>query len=108
MGVPIMRSKRPSPRDCGFTLVELLVVIGIIALLISVLLPALNQARKHADRVKCMSAMRQIGNGFFMYSQDNKGFWPVANHLWVDTAAGMPTGRDKRWHDFIGKYVMAP
>jgi len=98
----------PRRRSRGFTLVELLVVIGIIALLISVLLPALNSARKQADRVKCMSAMRQIGNGFFMYSTENKGYWPVANHLWLDSTPGMPSGRDKRWHDFIGKYVMGP
>jgi len=89
--------------------VELLVVIGIIALLISVLLPALNSARKQADRVKCLSALKQIGNAYFMYSNENKGYWPVANHYWVNApAGGMPTQRDKRWHDFIGKYLMGP
>jgi len=93
---------RLSKKRSGFTLVELLVVIGIIALLISVLLPALNAARKQADRVKCLSAMRQIGNAYFMYSNDNRGFWPVALHHY--TAGG--TAREKRWHDYIAKYVI--
>jgi type II secretory pathway pseudopilin PulG len=56
--------------------VELLVVIGIIALLISILLPALNAAKERANRVKCSSNLRQIGQGLLLYANDNKGIYP--------------------------------
>jgi prepilin-type N-terminal cleavage/methylation domain-containing protein len=61
----------------GFTLVELLVVIGIIALLISILLPALNRARDKAIRIKCLAQLRQLGQMAFIYAANYKGHLPI-------------------------------
>jgi len=60
----------------AFTLVELLVVIGIIALLVSILLPTLSKARKSAQSLKCLSNLRQMGLAFSMYENEHKQWLP--------------------------------
>ena len=84
-------------RRRGFTLVELLVVIGIIALLISILLPTLNSARHSAQSTVNLSNLRQIGVGLEYYRNDNNGKFPRHSSL------GSEVPR-KRWADEIHNY----
>ena len=70
-GVPSARSTR------AFTLVELLVVIGIVALLIGILMPVLSRARAQANRAACLSNIKQLGTAILMYCDDNDGWFPT-------------------------------
>lgn len=97
-----MPSRRPSrsaaPVRHGFTLVELLVVVAIIATLIALLLPSLNKARQAARVIVCTANLRQIGACWQMYGSDNNGAFPlvkirntggISNDYWTFERAGL-------------------
>ena len=90
-----MNKPRHSHPASGFTLVELLVVIGIIAVLISLLLPVLNKAREAAQKIQCASNLRQIGLSCQLYANDFKGYYPPSQDTWSNelffASAGGPT-----------------
>jgi prepilin-type N-terminal cleavage/methylation domain-containing protein/prepilin-type processing-associated H-X9-DG protein len=87
----------------AFTLVELLVVIGIIAVLISILLPSLAKARGAANRAVCLSNQRQLASALYLYAGENKGKFPTCSsgmnfwatyYLWYESNVANPTSQE--------------
>lgn len=89
----------------GFSLVELLVVIGVIGMLIAILLPALRSARETANRVACATQLRQLGMGFTMYANDHGGWLPDWSgwHVYPDGSPGDSPGLG--WVEKMAPYL---
>ncbi|HEV7301828.1 MAG TPA: prepilin-type N-terminal cleavage/methylation domain-containing protein [Tepidisphaeraceae bacterium] len=101
---------RKIARRKGFSLVELLVVIGIIALLISMLLPALTRAKQTANAVACASNLRQLGMNLIMYGDQYRGWiFPVGE--WTGTeykSLGSNVQPHERWPMHVFKFSHPP
>ncbi len=102
---PTTRSGNGVVHQRGFSLVELLVVIGIIALLIGILMPVLSRAREQSRRTDCLANLRSLGQAMFMYANNHKDRLPNGNlrTVFIDYA-----GANRVMVDFADMDVKAP
>lgn len=104
MRVP-MRAVPARHAQKAFTLVELLVVLGIVALLVALLFPAFSKARRQAAQVTCLSNLRQLGIALVLYTNENRGRFPApasALQPQPDDWVHWPTDARSEGEPFVG------
>jgi len=97
----------------AFALVELLVVIGIIALLIAILMPALANSRESANRLKCLNTLRSIGQAAQLHANEHRGYFPIAGWHWnplggVTDPKGLSDPEERRYDYYVDNGVKRP
>ena len=99
-----------SPHRQAFSLIELLVVIGIIAILLGILLPTITRVRLHAQQLQCMAKLRQVGYAFAMYANANQGHYPPYNNWEVYGNPGTGEDDDDQfgWCERVEQYLGKP
>jgi len=105
---PVERSGVIRGKRTAFTLVELLVVIGIIALLVGILMPSLSRARQEAQRVTCQSNLRQLYALTVIYQGENKNYYPVPTWPLSDIfneVPSVPSTDTKIWFNALPKFA---
>jgi prepilin-type N-terminal cleavage/methylation domain-containing protein/prepilin-type processing-associated H-X9-DG protein len=83
----MVSAKLKRPLSAGFTLIELLVVVAIVALLISILLPALSQAKARARQLACLTNLRALGEAANFYAQENRDYLPRGIQIFTGDAS---------------------
>lgn len=100
-------SKRRHPRGSpeGFTIVELLIIVGIISVLVAILLPMLARAREMASRVQCTSNLRQIAAASVAYAADNDGMFPEPFNWLYNSVTVVPTSQQQAMTGELWPYL---
>jgi prepilin-type N-terminal cleavage/methylation domain-containing protein len=94
---------RDRPRACGFTLVELLVVVAVLAILAAMLLPALARGRQRSSQAECLSNLKQLGQALQMYVDDNEDRLP--GPLWNGVQASCDANSSEEFLHYIAAYL---
>jgi type II secretory pathway pseudopilin PulG len=102
-----------NPARLAFSLVELLVVIGIIALLIAMLMPALANSRESANRVQCLATLRSIGQAAQLHANDHRGYFPLAGWQWdpidgLTDPKGVKDPEERRYDYYMDAGIKRP